>query len=280
MNPPTPEYDLLTRDAAVRINATCDAFEQAWKAVPGGGGIPCIATYLAGCDEPERSVLTMELLGLDQACRERYGQALPPERSDDPSAAVAGPVAAETSVRFRGATASPAWAGRGPTLPGLELVDLLGSGGMGVVFKARQAALDRDVAVKLLRASSLTDPGIRERFRQEARAIAKLHHPNLVHVYEFGEVPSTSGDASQPYLVMEYVPGGSLADLVRGAPQPPREAARLVATLAEAIHYAHQNGIIHRDLKPANVLLSFSRSPEASADSALAGGERLNEGVP
>jgi tetratricopeptide (TPR) repeat protein/tRNA A-37 threonylcarbamoyl transferase component Bud32 len=280
MNPPTPEYDLLARDAPARIDAACDEFEQAWKAVPAGGSVPCIASFLAGCDEPERSVLAMELLGLDQACRERYGHALPSERSGDASAAVAEAVTAETSVGLAGVMASRGWSGLGPTLPGLELVALLGSGGMGVVFKGRQAALDRDVAVKLLRVSALTDSGIRERFRQEARAIAKLHHPNLVHVYEFGEVPSPGGAASQPYLVMEYIPGGNLADVVHGAPQPPREAARLVATLAEAIHYAHQIGIIHRVLKPANVLLSFSREAPASATTALAGGSRLNEGVP
>jgi tetratricopeptide (TPR) repeat protein/tRNA A-37 threonylcarbamoyl transferase component Bud32 len=280
MKPPRPEYDLLSREAAVRIDATCDAFEQAWKAVPAGGSVPCLASYLTGCDEPERSVLAMELVGLDHAYRERNGLEIQPEKYADLGAAAEGADAAETSVGLPGAWASRARAEGWPTLPGLELVGLLGSGGVGVVFKGRQAALDRDVAVKLLRASSLTDPGLRERFRQEARAIAKLHHPNLVHVYEFGEVPSTSGAASQPYLVLEYVPGGSLADLVRGSPQPPHEAARLVATLAGAIHYAHQNGIIHRDLKPANVLLSFSREPPVSADSALAGGSRLNEGVP
>ena len=92
-------------------------------------------------------------------------------------------------------------------------------------------------------------------FVQEARAIARLRHPHLVQLYEFGEVPAAGGATSQPYLVLEYVPGGSLADVLRGSPQSPGEAARLVATLADAIHYAHQQGVIHRDLKPANVLL-------------------------
>ena len=126
---------------------------------------------------------------------------------------------------------------------------------MGVVFKARQAALGRDVAVKFLRDEQRAEPGRRERFIQEARAIARLRHPHLVQLYEFGEVPAAGGAASQPYLVLEYVSGGSLADVLRGSPQPPAEAARLVATLADAIHYAHQQGVIHRDLKPANVLL-------------------------
>src|SRR5262249_25965108 len=128
-------------------------------------------------------------------------------------------------------------------------------GGMGVVYQARQATLDRAVAVKFLRDAHRADPGQRERFLQEARAIARLRHPNLVQVYQFGEVPAAGGATSQPYLVLEYVSGGSLANLLRGEPQPPVEAAQLVETLADAIHYAHQQGVVHRDLKPANVLL-------------------------
>ena len=108
-----------------------------------------------------------------------------------------------------------------PGVHGLELVDVLGSGGMGVVFKARQVALDRDVAVKFLRDAHLSDSGRRERFLQEARAVARLRHPHLVQLYEFGEVPAAGGATSQPYLVLEYVSGGSLADLVRSSPQPP-----------------------------------------------------------
>ena len=104
---------------------------------------------------------------------------------------------------------------------------------------------------------------------QEARAIARLRHPHLVKLYEFGEVPAAGGAASQPYLVLEYVSGGSLADVLRRSPQAPGEAARLVAMLADAIHYAHQQGVIHRDLKPANVLL---HRPEVS-------GEGQSEGV-
>src|SRR5262249_57765946 len=127
-------------------------------------------------------------------------------------------------------------------------------GGMGVVYQARQATLDRAVAVKFLRDAHRADPGQRERFLQEARAIARLRHPNLVQVYEFGEVPAAGGATSQPYLVLEYVSGGSLADL-RGSPQAPPEAARLVETLADALPYAPQQGVIHPDPKPAKVLL-------------------------
>jgi tetratricopeptide (TPR) repeat protein len=127
---------------------------------------------------------------------------------------------------------------------------------MGVVFKARQAKLDRDVAVKFLRDVHIGDSRQHERFMQEARAVARLQHPHLVQLYEFGEAASAGGTESRPYLVLEYVSGGSLASLLRGSRLPPREAARLVETLAEAIHYAHQQGVVHRDLKPGNVLLA------------------------
>src|SRR5205814_8740149 len=141
---------------------------------------------------------------------------------------------------------------------------VVGSGGMGVVFKARQPALDREVAVKLLLDDHLGGSGHHERFLLEARAVARLQHPNLVQVYEFGEAPSAGGTKSRPYLALEYVPGGSLADQLRREPLPPAVAAGLVLTLAEAIDYAHKQGVIHRDLKPANVLLSFHREPPAS----------------
>ena len=160
-----------------------------------------------------------------------------------------------------------------PCVHGLELLELLGSGGMGVVFKARQVALDRDVAVKFLRDAHLSNSGPRERFLQEARAVARLRHPHLVQLYEFGEVPAAGRATSQPYLVLEYVSGGSLADLVRSSPQPPCEAARLVETLADAIHYAHQQGVIHRDLKPANVLLQRAEVEE----DARAGGRMAHD---
>jgi tetratricopeptide (TPR) repeat protein len=98
-----------------------------------------------------------------------------------------------------------------------------------------------------------------------------------VQLYEFGEVDGADGATSQPYLVLEYVAGGNLADLLRGSPQPPREAAQLMETLADAIHYAHTQGVIHRDLKPANVLLSFRREAPTGGPT---GGARLNDAIP
>jgi WD40 repeat protein/serine/threonine protein kinase len=129
-----------------------------------------------------------------------------------------------------------------------ELLEAIGHGGMGVVYKARQLKLDRIVAVKMILTMQAT-PMQRARFRQEAETVARLHHPNIVQIHEVGE---ESGCA---YLSMEYVDGNSLEDEIVRTRFPARAAAALVETLAEAMHYAHGLGIIHRDLKPANVLI-------------------------
>jgi len=133
--------------------------------------------------------------------------------------------------------------------PGYELIEVLGSGGMGVVIKARQLSLGRLVALKMLPYAAPVTPEQFARFRAEAQALASLQHPNIVQIYEVGELEG------RPYLVMEYVPGPNLARELAGSPQPARAAAELVLVLAGAIQAVHDRGIIHRDLKPANVLL-------------------------
>jgi tetratricopeptide (TPR) repeat protein len=120
---------------------------------------------------------------------------------------------------------------------------------MGVVYKARQRSLGRVVAVKMLTAGPLAEPRQLARFRTEAEAVARLQHPHIVQVHEVAEA------AGRPFLVMEYVEGGSLERHLNGRPLPPREAAALVETLARAVQHAHDRGIVHRDLKPANILL-------------------------
>jgi serine/threonine-protein kinase len=136
-----------------------------------------------------------------------------------------------------------------PQVPGHELEAVLGQGGMGVVYRARQIALGRTVAVKMLPAGPPAGPQELGRFRRETAALACLRHPNIVQVYEAGDVEG------RPYFTMELVEGGSLARKLAGAPQPARQAAALAATLAEAVQVAHQAGIVHRDLKPGNILL-------------------------
>src|SRR5262249_23059434 len=114
---------------------------------------------------------------------------------------------------------------------------------------ARHCSLKRLVALKMILAGAHADPAARSRFRTEAEAVARLSHPNVVQIYEVGE------HRGRPFLALEYVGGGSLAQKLAGAPQPDRDAARLLEALARAVHAAHQAGILHRDLKPANILL-------------------------
>jgi serine/threonine protein kinase len=140
--------------------------------------------------------------------------------------------------------------GRPGTVAGYELLDELGRGGMGVVYKARQISLNRLVALKMILHGSHASPEQISRFRAEAEALARLHHPGVVQVYEAGE------QIGIPFLSLEYVEGGSLDRHIAGKPMPPLDAARLVQSLARAIHAAHSAGIVHRDLKPANVLLA------------------------
>jgi Protein kinase domain len=263
MNPKrTNALEQLSLEAVARVDTVCDGFEMAWKAARSGAQPPHVSTYLESCNGPERRVLAGELLALDRAWRQRFGLAARRKHIQGTEAAESARASSATRQERRPSDVPAGRLADWPGVPGLELVNVLGAGGMGVVWKARQVALNRDVAVKFLRDAQRADPGRRERFSQEARAIARLRHPHLVQLYEFGEVPAASGGTSQPYLVLEYVPGGSLADVLRGSPQSPEEGARLVATLADAIHHAHQQGVIHRDLKPANVLL---QRPEVDA---------------
>ena len=141
---------------------------------------------------------------------------------------------------------------------GYKILRVLGQGGMGIVYKARQRGLKRIVALKMISAQGNHGPADLARFRSEAVAVADLQLPNIVQIYEVGE------DLDRPFFSLEYVAGGSLAKKISGTPQPPREAALLVRALADGMEYAHQRGIIHRDLKPANVLLTEGGEPKVS----------------
>jgi eukaryotic-like serine/threonine-protein kinase len=139
-----------------------------------------------------------------------------------------------------------------PTVPGYEILEELGRGGMGIVYKARQVSLQRLVALKVIRDGALAGPQQRARFRIEAEAAARMRHPHIVQIYEVGE------HAGRPYFAMEFVAGGSLDKHLAGRPQPAAPAAALVRTLALAVQHAHDQKVVHRDLKPANILLQKS----------------------
>ena len=147
-----------------------------------------------------------------------------------------------------------------PQIPGFEFEKELGRGGMGVVFKARQVALNRPVAVKMILSGAFAGSQERQRFLAEAEAIAKLQHPGIVQIHEFG----THGPHS--YFAMEFVEGGSLEGRLRQTPLASRLAALLTRRLAEAIEAAHEHGIVHRDLKPGNILLAQGPGEEEAAD--------------
>jgi len=204
-------------------------------------------------------------------------------RHDEPSATVAATVASDFLDADFGpdpaeTAASPA-AGRNPTgtiaahdaaggepadgvarwtIPGYELLGELGRGGMGVVYRARQVRLNRAVALKMILAGPHAGAEAAARFRAEAEAVAKLQHPNIVQIFHIDE------HAGRAYFEMEYVAGGSLADGLDGTPRPPREAARLIETLARAMAEAHRQEIVHRDLKPGNILLTPEGVPKVA----------------
>jgi len=139
-----------------------------------------------------------------------------------------------------------------------ELLEEIGRGGMGVVYKARQVSLDRIVAVKVLLSGRLAGPEFVQRFRTEAAAAASLQHPNIVAIHEVGF------REGQHFFAMDYVAGRSLAQITRDGPLPARRAAGYVKTTAEAIQYAHERGILHRDLTPANVLIDENDQPRVT----------------
>jgi uncharacterized protein YndB with AHSA1/START domain/predicted Ser/Thr protein kinase len=134
-------------------------------------------------------------------------------------------------------------------LPNLEVLELLGQGGMGIVYKGRQPFLDRLVAIKLIRPDAGADGDSQQRFIREARSLAKLMHPNIVSVFDFGK----AGDIC--YLVMEYVEGTSLRQRIAGNSLSTRDVLDFVPQIGEALRHAHETGIVHRDVKPENILV-------------------------
>lgn len=178
------------------------------------------------------------------------------------------PIPAGTRARFcprcslRGALelveeeAVPSESGR--IIGDYELLEMLGRGGMGVVYRARQLSLNRVVAVKVLLAGEFADDGAKRRFEAEATAAGRLRHPNIVAVHEIGE------HEGRLFFSMELVEGRTFADLTRDGPLPPATAARLLKPVADAAHFAHEQGVLHRDLKPSNLMLDAFGQPRIS----------------
>src|SRR5262245_40997596 len=152
----------------------------------------------------------------------------------------------------------------GQKLGRFEVIDSVGQGAFGTVYKARDPELDRTVAVKVPRAGNMSGPQELDRFLREARSVAQLRHPAIVAIHEVGLADDV------PYLVSDFIDGITLADLLSARRPTPHEAAAIIANVSEALHYAHENGVVHRDVKPSNIMLEREdRSGEQATSNAV-----------
>jgi serine/threonine-protein kinase len=227
-------YDELPLPAQLRVDLMCRAYERAWRA----GQPPALGPLLDGIPAQERLAFLQELVELLTA-----GPAYEPVTRST----VAFAMTSEGGVTH-GSLASEE----------LQFLEEIGRGAMGVVYKAFQPGLNRQVAVKMILAGDYADGASLQRFRVEAIAAGRLEHEGIVRVHDTG---SREG---KPYLIMEYVAGGSLKDRLDGTPWPAPKAAQLVEQLATIVQAAHDKQIIHRDLKPANILLTPDGRPKVS----------------
>ena len=268
---PHDEPPRATLSQAHRADRTCLRFEDAWKA----GGRPKFDDFLAEFCPAQWTDLLRELLILDLDYRRQLGEdptldgyrAEYPELDFDPLAELFATASRSTPPNRTVASAQSTPAGL-PTPDGTfprirrlgdyELLEEVARGGMGVVYKARQISLSRIVAVKMILAGNLATQADHERFHFEAEAAALLDHPNILPIFEVGE------HDGQHYFSMGYVDGQSLAARLAEGPLPPKEAAELVATVAEAVEYAHRQGVIHRDIKPSNILIDGKGRPRVT----------------
>jgi serine/threonine-protein kinase len=253
--PPAHPAYLATLEELVHIE-----LEFAWKrhgrpapdAAATAARPPRVEDYLARFPGLRQTAVIARLVGQEYRVRNRHG--------DRPTLAEYRDRFPELSTRDLGIEdVAPGAERAGQALPRVadhETLGELGRGAMGIVLKARQISLNRVVALKLIQAGARAGAEDRARFRAEAEAVAHLQHPNIVQVYAVGE------QDGWPYFSLELVEGGSLAERIAGTPQPARQAAQLVETLARAMQAAHQRGVIHRDLKPANVLLTADGTPK------------------
>jgi serine/threonine-protein kinase len=238
------------------------------KASARGGPPPDVELLISPFREPQRSELRAELEALGRSYRESEPSAATvdpspgPATRQTPAAATEAAGTVDNAIDPSGGMEAEAPDGqkKRPAVPetvaGYDIIGVLGRGGMGVVYKARQRGLKRLVALKMILSGDHASEQELVRFRAEAEAVAHLQHPNIVQIYEVGE------EQGLPYFSLEFVDGSSLNRKIAGTPLPPREAAALLQQLAEAMHYAHEHGIIHRDLKPANVLLTNDGTPK------------------
>ncbi len=237
--------------ALERIDDLCAEFENAWQR----DEPPTIESVLPHVTSPvERNVLLAELLVLEIDYRRRRGEQPTPQEyrdrfPEDPDTVRR---ALNEGEERTGASQfePPTVARLAKLFPALEIIELIGAGGMGAVYKARQKGLDRVVALKILPEEFGHDVRFALRFTREARALGRLNHPNIVSVYEFGHVEETY------FFLMEYVDGSTLREVVQTRRLQPEQALAIVPPLCDALQYAHDQGVVHRDIKPENILMA------------------------
>ena len=226
-------------------SAACEQLNDLLKCDPSGTNRDQVAAHIASCPVCQKIIAgNLGTVALhDRETASAGAWKLLGETMDS---------AAPTVVTAdQGATQSP-----NLNLPGYEVLEELGRGGMGVVYKARQVALDRLVAIKMIRSAAIAGANQLARFKTEAAALAQLQHSNIVQVFEIGQ------HQDMPYLSMEFVAGATLAHAIEAQPLTPQQAASMVEKLARAMFSAHQRGVLHRDLKPSNVLIAADGEPK------------------
>ncbi len=239
--------------ALERIDDLCALFEQSWLS----NEAVSIESLLDGAFEPVvRDALLAELIVLEVDYRRRKGET--PTKQEYlarfPGDAEAIHDAYHVENNSGRAFEPPSLERMAEWFPALTIVELIGAGGMGAVYKARQEGLDRLVAIKILPEELGHDVKFALRFTREARTLAKLNHPNIVALYEFGNVADTY------YFLMEYVEGSTLRDVVKAGELAPEHALAIVPHLCDALQFAHDKGVVHRDIKPENILMSVDGS--------------------
>jgi serine/threonine protein kinase/formylglycine-generating enzyme required for sulfatase activity len=262
-----------------RVDGPCDHFENAWKA----GQRPRIEDYLGDAPESERCKLLEELLHVELAYRRRSGETLVSEdylRRFPEHAELIRAVFHAEEQRSVEADSSEHLVSTGPEanrpaevdqperLGRYRITALLGKGGFGIVYKGYDEQLRRDVAIKVPHAHLVAQAGDAEAYLNEARTVANLDHPNIVPVHDVG-----STDQFPCFIVSKFIDGSNLKTKAKTSRLSLEECAELVATIADALHYAHKQGIVHRDIKPGNILLDQSSKPFV-ADFGLALRER------
>lgn len=278
----------LSGAAQERIDQACDDFEAAWQTVVNRpdqntaplAGWPSVSPFVSRLNRDERAAALHELIPIDIAYRRRSGapislaeySAFTELDADWLAQVVLNPDGETRRVNIVSEPVSEPPKSPAPTQLGdYEILEPLGQGGMGTVYRARHRRMDRIVAIKVLPTSTARDPHVANRFRREIRAVARLSHPHIVAAHDAGE------DNGVLYLVMECIDGLDLSTWVRRhGPLSVADAVECLAQAADGMDYAHQQGIVHRDIKPSNLLMSreTSRRSRETSDGSHASLDR------